>query len=75
MCFNRATLDNQSFSVGLDDNETIDLTFSAQIGGPTTATQGLFYSGSFGENLKTSLTRNTDYANTVSGLMYAKAWW
>ena len=66
----RATLDNQSFSVGLDDNETIDLTFSAQIGGPTTATQGLFYSGSFGEN-KDFITRNT-ITNTVSGLMYAK---
>ena len=66
----QATLDNQSFSVGLDDNETIDLTFSAQIGGPTTTAQGLFYSGSFGEN-KDFLNRNP-VANTVSGLTYFK---
>ena len=67
----KATLYNQSFSIGLDDNETIDLTFSAQIGGPTTTTQGLFYSGSFGQNAD-FITRNT-VANTVSGLMYNKA--
>ena len=66
----KATLDNQSFSVGLDDNETVDLTFSAQIGGPTTTTQGLFYSGSFGLD-KDFIVRNT-VTNTVSGLMYAK---
>ena len=40
-----AQLDSQAFSQGLDDNETVDLTFSAQIGGPNTTTQGLFYSG------------------------------
>lgn len=38
----KAVLDNQSFSQGLDDNETVDLTFSAQIGGATTDDQGLF---------------------------------
>lgn len=38
-----AVLDNQSFSQGLDDNETVDLTFSAQIGGATTTDQGLFF--------------------------------
>lgn len=38
----KAVLDNQSFSQGLDDNETVDLTFSAQIGGATTNDQGLF---------------------------------
>ena len=42
-----AQLDSQAFSQGLDDNETVDLTFSAQIGGPTTTDQGLFYSGAF----------------------------
>jgi hypothetical protein len=41
-----AQLDSQAFSQGLDDNETVDLTFSAQIGGPNTTNQGLFYSGS-----------------------------
>ena len=39
----KAVLDNQSFSQGLDDNETVDLTFSAQIGGATTNDQGLFF--------------------------------
>lgn len=38
-----AVLDNQSFSQGLDDNETVDLTFSAQIGGASTTDQGLFF--------------------------------
>tara|TARA_R100000231_G_scaffold134416_1_gene107955 strand:- start:6580 stop:7833 length:1254 start_codon:yes stop_codon:yes gene_type:complete len=66
----KATLDNQSFSVGLDDNETVDLTFSAQIGGPTTTDQGLFYSGTFAQNAD-FITRNT-VANTVSGLLYKK---
>lgn len=42
-----AQLDSQAFSQGLDDNETVDLTFSAQIGGPSTTEQGLFYSGVF----------------------------
>lgn len=37
-----AVLDSQSFSQGLDDNETVDLTFSAQIGGASTSDQGLF---------------------------------
>lgn len=66
----KATLDNQSFSVGLDDNETIDLTFSAQIGGPTTTDQGLYYSGIFGDNAD-FITRNTT-ANSLSGKMYKK---
>jgi len=38
-----AVLDSQSFSQGLDDNETVDLTFSAQIGGAGTTDQGLFF--------------------------------
>jgi len=42
-----AQLDSQSFSQGLDDNETVDLTFSAQIGAPNTTSQGIFYSGKF----------------------------
>ena len=42
-----AQLDSQSFSQGLDDNETVDLTFSAQIGAPDTTNQGIFYSGAF----------------------------
>lgn len=42
-----AVLDSQAFSQGLDDNETVDLTFSAQIGGPNATSQGLFYTGAF----------------------------
>jgi len=47
-----AVLDSQSFSQGLDDNETVELTFSAQIGGASTSDQGLFMT-----NLNTSATR------------------
>lgn len=42
-----AVLDSQNFSIGLDDNETVDLTFSAQIAGSTTTSAGLFMSGSY----------------------------
>jgi hypothetical protein len=44
-----AVLDSQSFSQGLDDNETVDLTFSAQIGGASTTDQGLFFTAATGE--------------------------
>ena len=40
-----AVLDSQNFSIGLDDNETVDMTFSAQIGGVSTTTDGLFWTG------------------------------
>jgi len=40
-----ATMDSQGFSQGLDDNETIDLVFSSQIGGANQTGQGFFYSG------------------------------
>ena len=42
---NDAVMDSQGFSVGLDDNETIELTFSTQIGGTNQTGQGFFYSG------------------------------
>jgi hypothetical protein len=45
--FKNAVLDSQNFSIGLDDNETVDLTFSAQIAGATTTNAGVFLSGSF----------------------------
>lgn len=41
----KAVMDSQGFSQGLDDNETIDLTFSTQIGGDNQTDQGFFYSG------------------------------
>jgi len=45
--FKNAVLDSQNFSIGLDDNETVDLTFSAQIAGATTTDAGVFCAGSF----------------------------
>jgi hypothetical protein len=45
----KAVLDSQNFAMGLDDNQTVDLTFSAQIGGANQQTQGLFYSGKWFE--------------------------
>ena len=44
----KAVLDSQGFSQGLDDNETIDLVFSTQIGGVNQTDQGFFYSGAAG---------------------------
>ena len=41
----KAVMDSQGFSQGLDDNETIELTFSTQIGGDNQTDQGFFYSG------------------------------
>ena len=41
----KAVLDSQGFSTSLDDNETIELVFSTQIGGDNQTSQGLFYSG------------------------------
>lgn len=41
----KAVMDSQGFSQGLDDNETIDLVFSTQIGGTNQTDQGFFYSG------------------------------
>ena len=44
--FKGATLDSQSMSASIGDNKTVDLTFSAQVGGPQDTTNGLFISGS-----------------------------
>lgn len=40
-----ATLDSQSMSASIGDNKTVDLTFSAQVGGPQDTDKGLFISG------------------------------
>ena len=55
----KAVLDSQSFSQGLDDNETVDLTFSAQIGGATTTDQGLFFSALNGADPRPTAATNT----------------
>jgi hypothetical protein len=49
--FKNAVLDSQNFSLGLDDNEAVDLTFSAQIAGANTADAGVFMSGAFASNI------------------------
>ena len=65
----KAVLDSQNFSVGLDDNETIDMTFSAQIGGPDTTDQGLFYSGAAGN----APVENYVDCTLANGFYYAKS--
>lgn len=42
-----AILDSQNFSLGLDDNETVDLQFSAQIAGANNTDAGMFVSGAY----------------------------
>jgi len=44
----KAVLDSQGFSTTLDDNESIDLVFSTQIGGVGQTDAGFFYSGDSG---------------------------
>ena len=44
--FSGAQLDSQSMSSSIGDNKSVDLTFSAQVGGPQDAKNGLFISGS-----------------------------
>lgn len=55
----KAVLDSQSFSQGLDDNETVDLTFSCQIGGSTTIDQGLFFTTLNGADPRPTAGSNT----------------
>ena len=40
-----ATLDSESFSSSIGDNKSVDLSFTATIGGPQDTTNGLFISG------------------------------
>lgn len=59
-----AILDSQNFSQDLDGNETVDLQFSAQIGGANTQTAGLFISGSY--------PSATSVGNVVNPIVYTK---
>jgi hypothetical protein len=61
-----AVLDSQNFSIGLDDNETVDLTFSAQIGGVSTTTDGLFWTGAANTNWLAGTSRNTGLYSGVA---------
>lgn len=54
-----AILDTQSFSASIGDNKTVDLTFSAQVGGANDTANGIF---AFGESQSTV----SDYGNTIT---------
>jgi hypothetical protein len=62
-----AVLDSQNFSMGLEDNETVDLTFSAQIGGATSASAGIFMSGSYGGSTGTAMGSSSEKPTFISG--------
>ena len=67
----KAVMDSQGFSQGIDDNETIDISFSTQIGGDNQIDQGLFYSGSAGEQ-PDRYTTPTDARSFNAGFFYKK---
>lgn len=67
----KAVMDSQGFSQGLDDNETIDLTFSTQIGGDNQIDQGLFYSGAAGSQPDQYDTASPE--SFANGFYYLKA--
>tara|TARA_R110002153_G_scaffold43986_4_gene124151 strand:+ start:9730 stop:11034 length:1305 start_codon:yes stop_codon:yes gene_type:complete len=67
----KAVMDSQGFSQGIDDNETIDISFSTQIGGDNQIDQGLFYSGSAGEQ-PDRYTTQTDARSFTGGFFYKK---
>ena len=57
----KAVVDSQGFSTSLDDNETIELVFSTQIGGVNQTEQGFFYSGEKG-----AVDQKVGYDNLLS---------
>ena len=62
----KAVMDSQGFSQGLDDNETIDMVFSTQIGGVNQTDQGFFYSGANADQ-KVGYDKQTYTNNVVTG--------
>ena len=46
-----AILQSETYSENLGDNQTVDLTYTVQIGGANDTTAGLFMSGSYGNSL------------------------
>lgn len=60
----KAVMDSQGFAQGIDDNETIELTFSTQIGGDNQTDQGFFYSGACTNGGNTTLP---DHYGTTEG--------
>ena len=69
----KAVMDSQGFSQGLDDNETIDLVFSTQIGGTNQIDQGFFYSGEKADQKDVySVAPATSDQNFANGFLYPK---
>ena len=69
----KAVMDSQGFSQGLDDNETIDLVFSTQIGGVNQTGQGFFYSGAQADQRDVySTAAATAAQNFNEGFLYNK---
>ncbi len=72
----KAVMDSQGFSQGLDDNETIDLIFSTQIGGDNQIDQGFFYSGAATAggviNIPDNYATSFGGRNFAEGFYYAK---
>lgn len=62
----KAVMDSQGFSQGLDDNETIELVFSTQIGGVNQTDQGFFYSG-ISADQKVGYDKNASTTDFVQG--------
>jgi len=71
---NDAVMDSQGFSQGLDDNETIDLVFSTQIGGTNQTGQGFFYSGQSGfqSDVYVDLENQAETTGIDYGYLYKK---
>lgn len=68
----KAVMDSQGFSQGLDDNETIDLTFSTQIGGDNQIDQGFFYSGACTAGGEVNLPDN--YGTSFGGRNFSRGY-
>tara|TARA_B100000131_G_scaffold321438_1_gene372142 strand:+ start:2966 stop:4204 length:1239 start_codon:yes stop_codon:yes gene_type:complete len=69
-----AVLDSQDFGLGLEDNETVDLVFSCQLGGATQIKDGLFYTGYFAHNKDANDKRSYTNVDSIvdSGHVYKK---
>jgi hypothetical protein len=70
--FRGAILTSENHSVDIGGNETVDLTYSIQIGGANDASNGLFMSGSYNTGSNTALEAQypVPYGSQASGLGY-----
>ena len=65
--FRGAILTSENHTQDIGGNETVDLTYSIQIGGSNDSTNGLFMSGSY--TTGTNPTLSNSYPNGLSGLL------